>query len=87
MSLTKLLGQVGIRSGLLYNKKTERSYEQLVDAMKAEADCGCGIDCCSGELVLPDKTTGKATGFYVDNGVLKFRDGAGTVYTVGITED
>ena len=80
-------GQTGIKLGVLYNKATTDTYEQLTDALKAEADCGCGIDCCAGELALPDQATNARTAIYVVDGVLKFKDGDGTVYTVTIVAD
>lgn len=49
------------------------SYEQQVDAWKAEADCGCGIDCCNKRLVLTDRTTGNHVELFFDNGEMIFR--------------
>lgn len=49
------------------------SYEQQVDAWKAEADCGCGIDCCNKRIVMTDRVTGNHVEIFVSNGELVFK--------------
>lgn len=41
------------------------------EAWRAEAKCGCGIDCCYSALVLKDQITGEPTYIYVEDGEVK----------------
>lgn len=68
MGVEKLKGMVSIAAGIFRNRKTGDSHESLQEALRAEAKCGCGIDCCEKELVLEDKTTGDFMALYFDNG-------------------
>lgn len=63
------------------------SYEQQVDAWKAEADCGCGPDCCNREYKFTDKTTNEHIAVYFIGGVMKFRRADNTIHTVTSVAD
>lgn len=49
--MANLKGAVKIVAGTMIGKKTIKYLRQ---ALKLEADCGCGIDCCNGAVVLPE---------------------------------
>ena len=68
---------VKIKTGIVYNDKTKKSYESLNDAIAEEARCGCGYDCCSKEFRLRDKTTDEIVSLYFDNGgvFVRFENG------------
>jgi hypothetical protein len=68
MGVKKLMGMVSIAAGIFRNRKTGDSYESVQEVWRAEAKCGCGIDCCEKELVLEDKTTHDFMSLYFDNG-------------------
>lgn len=86
MPLQKFLNKVGIRLGTLINKDTGDSFADLNDALKTEADCGCGIDCCNSELKLRDQTTQETIAFYVSNHVPYIRLADGTVLEIETSE-
>lgn len=65
------MAKVGIKVGAVYDKKSGRQIETLSEALTKESECGCGIDCCKGELVLRDKATGEPVRIEVLNGVLQ----------------
>ena len=62
-----LKGVVKYLSGFVFDKKGKQIETQR-EAWKAESQCGCGIDCCYGALVLKDYATGVSTYIYVEDG-------------------
>lgn len=72
--MSKFKGVVKFLSGFATNKGGKQ-IETQVDAWKAEADCGCGIDCCNNCLVLRDKATGNKVNISVSNGVIVINNG------------
>lgn len=74
MGVRKYLGKVLIRTGLLIDAKSGDSFEYLTDAMKKEADCGCGVDCCEKAIVLTDRTSGEHVEIYLEGGSIKFKN-------------
>lgn len=78
---------VKIRWGTMVNAINGMGYETLNEAQKAEADCGCGIDCCDNELKLRDKDTQNTVALYFDGGEFKLRDTTGAIFTVTIVAD
>ena len=87
MSAKGYKGKVGVKEGFLFNKRTEKGYTTLSEALEAEARCGCGIDCCEGVVNIHDQEDGKSVSLYSVGGVLKFKDGDGAVYTVTLVAD
>ena len=39
----------------------ETDIATLREANEVEAKCGCGINCCEAQIVIPDKVTGETT--------------------------
>lgn len=81
--------KVNVKPGILVDANNrDRSFETLPDALKHEADCGCGIDCCDGSLKLRDRTTGNIIRLFFDGGDMKFTDlTTGVTKTVTAVED
>lgn len=78
-------GKVAYRAGSVINSDGH-GFEKQTDAWQAEAECGCGIDCCNRELVLTDQTTGVVNSLYFDDGGLFTRNHAtGVVSQVTLT--
>lgn len=74
--------KVSVKPGILTDSQDiHKSYGTLPDALKREADCGCGIDCCDGSLKLRDQTTNNIIRLFFDNGSMKFTD-----LTTGVTK-
>lgn len=75
-------GKVGLKPGVAYDKQDrDKTYESLADAMKREADCGCGFDCCDGSAKFRDQTNGHIMRMFFEGGSLKFTD-----LTTGVTK-
>jgi hypothetical protein len=78
-------GKVVYREGLAVDQDG-RGVSSQTDAWKKDADCGCGIDCCAGELKLRDQTTQVIMSTYFDNGGMFVRNNTtGVVYEVTLT--
>lgn len=72
MSKFAIKGVVRVLISALTGKNGEQ-IEHLNEALRQEADCGCGIDCCNNKLVLKDQSNGNTYELVFDAGVLKFR--------------
>lgn len=75
-------GPVVAGTGALYtvNKSGRDSgINTLREALGIEAECGCGIDCCNGQIVIPDTVLNTNTFWSVDNGVFNIRNAAGGI--------
>lgn len=75
-------GKVDYKQGVVHpTGNPDKSYGKQTDAWKAEADCGCGIDCCDNSIKLRDQTTGNIIRWFFTDGHMKFTD-----LTTGITK-
>jgi len=68
----KYKGSVDIKNSKITDKDG-KTLETWSDAARADAECGCGIDCCKQVLRLKDSVTGLATELYIESGVVKTR--------------
>lgn len=76
--------KVGIKTGVVYDITSKESYGTLNEALRREADCGCGIDCCNRELKLEDQSTDAIYALYFKDGHMYFRDAEGQEYKVSV---
>ncbi len=69
----QLKGVIKVLEGVFFTKKGKpvTSFRQ---ALREEAKCGCGIDCCKGALVLIDQDTQEPAYIYVKGGVVLVTD-------------
>jgi hypothetical protein len=65
----KLKGGIRYVVGLVTDRHGEDIKTQR-EAWYEDAQCGCGIDCCRGVIVLEDQVTKVPTAIYVLDGVL-----------------
>ena len=72
-------------AGFVFNSNGQEIKSQT-DAWKAEADCGCGIDCCNKKLVLTDTVNSEITSLHFESGALIVTIADGTKFTATLTE-
>lgn len=84
--MSKFQNKVGIRVGTVIDKDTGKSFDDLNDALRKEAECGFGLDNCANELRLRDKTTGESIALYFNNQVPYMRLADGTVLQITAVE-